>query len=76
MRCASSRGTTATPLTSTDSVDKNPSSTSGRMLDIWQRPLVVGQALPAMTLMLSGNDHVSVNLDATYSRAAAGCYLE
>jgi hypothetical protein len=53
-----------------------PAPSGGRMVDVWQRALVVGQPLPAMTLMLSGNDHVSVNLDATYNRAAADSYLE
>ena len=48
----------------------------GRMVDVWQRPLVVGQPLPAMTLMLTGIEYVTVNLDETYSRAAADSYLE
>ena len=48
----------------------------GRMVDVWQRPLVVGEPLPAMTLMLTGIEYVTVNLDATYSRAASDSYLD
>lgn len=76
---ATALGVTAPALSAPAAVSYGlsfPLPTNGRMLDIWQRPLVVGQPLPAMTLMLSNNDYVSVNLDATYSRAAAGCYLE
>jgi len=48
----------------------------GRMVDVWQRPLVVGEPLPAMTLMLTGIEYVTVNLDETYSRAASDSYLD
>jgi len=48
----------------------------GRMVEVWQRPLVVGEPLPAMTLMLTGIEYVTVNLDATYSRAASDSYLD
>ena len=53
-----------------------PLPSGGRMLDVWQRPLVVAQPLPAMTLMLTGIEYVTVNLDATYTRAAADSYLD
>lgn len=54
----------------------SPLPSGGRMVDVWQRPLVVGEPLPAMTLMLTGIQYVTVNLDATYSRAASDSYLD
>ncbi len=48
----------------------------GRTLDIWQRPLTVGQALPAIPLALLGDDRVNVDLDGTYARAATKSYLD
>ena len=54
----------------------SPLPSGGRMVDVWQRPLVVGQPLPAMTLMLTGIEYATVNLDATYSRAASDSYLD
>ena len=54
----------------------HPLPSGGRMVDVWQRPLVVGQPLPTMTLMLTGIEYVTVNLDATYSRAASDSYLD
>ena len=69
----------APPLTAPSAVSyglRGPAATGGRMLDIWQRPLVVGQPLPALPLALAGDDHVRVNLDATYSEAATKSYVE
>ena len=68
----------STPQLATPSVIsyglRGPAAAGGRWLDIWQRPLAVGEPLPA--LPLAGDDRVTVNLDATYSRAAADNYLE
>ena len=55
---------------------RGPAAAGGRWLDIWQRPLAVGDPLPALPLALLGDDRVVVNLDATYMRAAADNYLE
>lgn len=50
-------------------------ATGGRMLAIWQRPLRVGEPLPAMELALSGELTIKVDLESTYARAVADCYL-
>jgi hypothetical protein len=47
----------------------------GRMLGVWQHALTVGEPLPAMPLPLSLDDLVMVDLEATYSRAAADSYV-
>ena len=69
-----------TPLLPTPSVVsyglRGPAAAGGRWLDLWQRPLAVGEPLPALPLALHGDDRVVVNLDATYTRAAADNYLE
>ncbi|MBX9579581.1 MAG: DUF4058 family protein [Gemmataceae bacterium] len=48
----------------------------GRLLDVWHRPLVVGEALPEMPLPLTYDDAVMVDLEGTYSRAAHDAYVE
>jgi hypothetical protein len=48
----------------------------GRFLAIWRRPLAVGSTLPPLRLPLSVHESVPVDLEATYSRAAAAAYLE
>jgi Protein of unknown function (DUF4058) len=50
-------------------------ATGGRMLSVWHEALRVGEPLPAMPLALADELAVSVELDATYSKAAADCYL-
>ena len=50
-------------------------ATGGRMLALWREPLAVGEPLPAMPLALTNDLAVSVELEATYTRAAADCYL-
>ena len=50
-------------------------ATGGRMLAVWQHALVIGEPLPRMPLALIPDDSVMIDLDATYHRAAADCYL-
>jgi uncharacterized protein DUF4058 len=52
-----------------------PIATGGRLLAIWRRPLNIGQALPVLPLALTVQQAVSVDLEQTYSRAAADAYL-
>ncbi len=47
----------------------------GRFLAVWRRPLTVGGPLPSLKLALSVKEFVLVDLEATYSRAAAAAYL-
>jgi hypothetical protein len=47
----------------------------GRFLAIWRRPLTPGQALPTMPLALTLHSRILVDLEQTYSRAAADAYL-
>jgi len=48
----------------------------GRMLGVWHKPLVVGEPLPRMPLALTPEASVMVELEPTYSRAAADSYVE
>jgi hypothetical protein len=52
-----------------------PAATGGRILGIWRRPLAVGAALPSMTLPLTVEVTVPLDLEQTYSGAAADAYL-
>lgn len=52
-----------------------PAPGGGRFLAVWRRPLTVGSALPPLRLPLSVQDSVLVDLEATYTRAAAAAYL-
>jgi hypothetical protein len=47
----------------------------GRFLAIWRRPLTVGAPLPSLSLPLSVQEKIPVDLEQTYSRAAAAAYL-
>jgi Protein of unknown function (DUF4058) len=47
----------------------------GRTLLIWRRPLTVGAPLPIMKLPLSIDQAVPVDLEQTYTKAAADAYL-
>jgi hypothetical protein len=47
----------------------------GSFVEMWKRPLAAGQPLPKIPLPLSATLQVQVDLDATYSRAAADAYL-
>jgi hypothetical protein len=49
---------------------------AGRFLAVWHRPLVVGAPLPSMVLPLNVYQSVTVDLEQTYARAAAGAYLQ
>jgi hypothetical protein len=53
-----------------------PAATAGRFLDIWRRPLRVGEPLPSLPLALGAQLSLPVDLEETYSRAAAAAYLE
>lgn len=48
----------------------------GRMVGVWPRPLTAGEPLPEMTLALSYDATVTVDLEGTYSRAARDNYLD
>jgi hypothetical protein len=52
-----------------------PAATGGRLLAIWRRPLTVGSALPGLPLPLTPDRSVALDLDRTYSAAAADAYL-
>jgi hypothetical protein len=52
-----------------------PVATGGRLLAVWRRPLSAGGALPTLPLPLTVDVAVSVDLEATYARAAADAYL-
>jgi hypothetical protein len=48
----------------------------GRMLAAWQKPMAFGQPLPEVPLPISLDDIVLVDLEGTYTRAAADSYVE
>jgi hypothetical protein len=52
-----------------------PVPTGRRFVGVWRRPLAVGEPLPSMTLTLSADESVSVDLDGTYRRASEAAYL-
>lgn len=52
-----------------------PAATGGRLLAIWRRPLVMGAPLPCMVLPITVNVAVPIDLEQTYTRAAADAYL-
>jgi hypothetical protein len=53
-----------------------PAAEGGRLLAIWSRPLTTGTPLPTMKLSLNVKTAVLVDLEQTYTRAAADAYLE
>jgi hypothetical protein len=52
-----------------------PAAGGGRLLAIWRRPLTVGAALPMQRLALTVETSIPVDLEQTYTRAAADAYL-
>jgi hypothetical protein len=48
-----------------------PAAAGGRKLAVWRRPMRVGEALPAIPLPLDETRAVVVDLEPTYSAAAA-----
>ncbi len=52
-----------------------PAASGGRLLAVWQRPLVVGQPLPNMRLPITVNTAVPIDLEQTYTHAAADAYI-
>jgi hypothetical protein len=53
-----------------------PAANGGRLLAGWPRTLTIGAPLPTVVLPLNVHQSVSVDLERTYARAAAGAYLE
>jgi hypothetical protein len=53
-----------------------PAPSGGRFLAIWRRPLTAGAPLPNLPLPLTPEQAVAIDLETTYSRAAADAYLE
>ncbi len=52
-----------------------PAAQGGRMLGVWHHPLVIGEPIPSIPLALSPDVAVMIDLDSTYSRAAADSYI-
>jgi hypothetical protein len=50
-------------------------ATGGRMLAVWQHPLIMGDPLPRMPLSLTLDEAVMIDLESTYARAAADSYV-
>ncbi|MEO2088493.1 MAG: DUF4058 family protein [Gemmataceae bacterium] len=53
-----------------------PTPDGGRFLAVWAESLTIGQPLPVVVLPISDRVDVTVDLDASYSRAAEDSYLE
>src|SRR5262249_10346154 len=53
-----------------------PTPESGRFLDGWHRPLVVGQPLPVIPLALTSDRSLLIDMERTYTEAARHAYLE
>jgi hypothetical protein len=53
-----------------------PAATGGRFLALWPRALRPGSPLPTLPLALDVHSAVYVDLERTYSAAAADAYLE
>lgn len=53
-----------------------PAATGGRMLAVWQHTLQIGETLPTIPLALAPDASVLVDLEDTYTRAAADNYVE
>jgi hypothetical protein len=51
-----------------------PAPLGGQMLAIWQRPLTIHAPLPTMPLPLTLDLAVAVDLEQTYTKAAADAY--
>lgn len=52
-----------------------PTPDGGRFLAVWAEPLAVGQPLPEVVLPIADNLDVTVDLEASYARAAEDSYL-
>jgi hypothetical protein len=53
-----------------------PAASGGRFLAIWRRALRPGESLPSLPLSLNTHSEVLVDLERTYSAAAAEAYIE
>jgi hypothetical protein len=54
----------------------DPAATGGRMIAIWRRALMPGEALPRLPLPLTADRSITVDLEPTYTAAARDAYLE
>ena len=54
---------------------RGPAPTGGSFVGMWRRQLVVGEPLPLLPLPLSVSTQLRIDLESTYSRAAADAYL-
>jgi hypothetical protein len=52
-----------------------PAATGGRMIAVWQYPLVIDAPMPRVALALTTADSVLLDLETTYTRAAADSYV-
>ncbi|MEO6808085.1 MAG: DUF4058 family protein [Isosphaeraceae bacterium] len=52
-----------------------PAAAGGRILAIWRRPLSVGSSMPVISLPLTVDLIVPIDLDQTYAMAASDAYL-
>jgi hypothetical protein len=52
-----------------------PSPEGGKLLATWKRALSIGTPLPNMLLPLTVRQHIEIDLDQTYARAATDAYL-
>lgn len=52
-----------------------PVPQGGRLVAVWNRPLVVGEPLPTMPVPLTVHESVPLDLEATYMLAASDTYL-
>lgn len=68
---------TLEPSRATYAVAYRPSrSAAGDQIEIWPRPLAVGDALPTLPLALRGAETVPIDLDETYHEACIRSRLE
>jgi len=66
--------TETTPFTMSYHIG-GPTPQGSRSLGVWHHPLIVGQPIPSIPLALSPDVAVMIDLDSTYTRAAADSYI-
>ena len=52
-----------------------PAATGGRFLAIWRRRMEVGEAIPTIPLPLAVDLSITLDLEATYAKAAEDTYI-
>jgi hypothetical protein len=55
---------------------RGPATSGGAVIGTWRRALTPGQPIPTLPLSLSEDLQIKIDLEGTYSRAAADAYLE